>query len=283
MGNINERPLKVVAIPLAALAVALVLMVSWGHRTSGEAEAIDTSGVNFSMTISGCDEGTVTTKAGDATCSLAAGGTFTVNFDLNSLPPDLPDSEPDGVNGYELIGMAASFSGVQYKTGTYTALHGESIFAPREPPLGSFGVIGLTNDIIFYPPCTPPDEASFIGCESTAKGLTVWTADFNCGNSGFVELHPRLQVSEGGSFETYVRAITSRTYRETDSERITVNCPPKPVGGIALDADLIGLALEASEPSSGNAGLPLSIAAAVATGIVALCGAAWYARRRVPS
>ena len=279
MGTINVRPLKVVAVALAAVGVTLALMLSWGHGTRGEAEAVDLSGVNFSMSINGCDEGTVTTKGGDATCSLASGGTFTVNFDLDSIPI-LPDAEPDGVFGYEIIGMAASFSGVQYKTGTYTALHGQSIFAPREPPLGTFGVIGLTNDVIFHPPCTPPDEASFIGCESTAKGLTMWTADFNCGNSGFIALHPMLPVSEGGAFETYVRNIASLTYRETDSERITVNCPPKPaVGGIALDTELRAPALETLEPSSGNAGLLLSMAAAVATGIVALCGDAWQARR----
>ncbi|MCH8949580.1 MAG: hypothetical protein IIB87_04300, partial [Chloroflexi bacterium] len=60
------------------------MMLSWGHGTSGEAEAVNTSGQNFSMSISGCAEGTVTTKGGDAKCSLATSSTFTVNVDLNA-------------------------------------------------------------------------------------------------------------------------------------------------------------------------------------------------------
>ena len=55
-------------------------------------------------------------------------------------------------------------------------------------------------------------------------------------------------------------------------------CPP--VGGIAVDPDLGALALETPESSSGNSGLLVGIVAAVATGVVALGGAAWYAKRR---
>ena len=76
------------------MGVTLALMLSWGHGTRGEAEAVDLSGVNFSMSISGCDEGTVTTKGGDATCSLASGGTFTLTPHLNRIPPPLDDPPP---------------------------------------------------------------------------------------------------------------------------------------------------------------------------------------------
>ena len=55
--------------------------------------------------------------------------------------------------------------------------------------------------------------------------------------------------------------------------------PPPPVGGIAVDPDLGAIALETPEPSKDNSGLLGGIAAA--TGVLALGGAAWYARRRV--
>ena len=55
--------------------------------------------------------------------------------------------------------------------------------------------------------------------------------------------------------------------------------PPPPVGGIAVDPDLGPLVLETPASSSGSAGLLLGIAAAAATGVVLLGGAARYARR----
>ena len=58
----------------------------------------------------------------------------------------------------------------------------------------------------------------------------------------------------------------------------TANCA---VGGVAFEPNLGALALTAPEPSNDNSRLSAGIAAAVATGVVALAGAAWYARKRV--
>ena len=56
-----------------------------------------------------------------------------------------------------------------------------------------------------------------------------------------------------------------------------------PTGGIAVDPDLGALTLETPGSSGGNPGLLVGIAAAVATGVVALGGGVWYASRRVTS
>ena len=64
---------------------------------------------------------------------------------------------------------------------------------------------------------------------------------------------------------------------------LPTDTPVPPVGGIAVDPDLGALALETAGSSGNTAGLPLGIVAAVATGVVALAVAAWYARRRVHS
>ena len=58
----------------------------------------------------------------------------------------------------------------------------------------------------------------------------------------------------------------------------TANCVI-PVGGVAFDPDLGALSLTTPERSGGNSRLAAGIAAAA--GVVALAGAAWYARKRV--
>ena len=55
--------------------------------------------------------------------------------------------------------------------------------------------------------------------------------------------------------------------------------PPTPVGGVALDPDLSALPV-ATTDEGGHAGLLASAVAAAAAGVVALGGAAWYAKRR---
>ena len=55
---------------------------------------------------------------------------------------------------------------------------------------------------------------------------------------------------------------------------------PGPVGGIAELPEIAGAALEAVDSSGTNAGILAGVAGAVAAGVVALGGAAWYARKR---
>ena len=56
---------------------------------------------------------------------------------------------------------------------------------------------------------------------------------------------------------------------------------PRLAAAVSNAGGLGMLALDTPEPSSNNTGLLVGIVVAVATGVVALGGAAWYARRRV--
>ena len=55
--------------------------------------------------------------------------------------------------------------------------------------------------------------------------------------------------------------------------------PDPSVGGIAELAEVAGTPLDAAGSSGGNAGILAGVAVAIAAGVVALGGAAWYARR----
>jgi hypothetical protein len=60
-----------------------------------------------------------------------------------------------------------------------------------------------------------------------------------------------------------------------------VYAPPTKVGGAAQDLpDIAGAPLEAPDSSGGNGGALVGLIAGVTAGVVALGGAAWYARRR---
>lgn len=63
----------------------------------------------------------------------------------------------------------------------------------------------------------------------------------------------------------------------------TGTMPDPPVGGIAELPEVAGTPLETDGSSGPSASVVAGIVAAVATGLVALIGAAWYARRRVIS
>lgn len=56
-----------------------------------------------------------------------------------------------------------------------------------------------------------------------------------------------------------------------------------PVGGLSVDlaGDETGLPLERAQSSGGNAGLLAGIAASISAVVIAVTGAAWYARRRL--
>lgn len=260
-----------IEVPRQRLAGGLLLAISmaflaWGHASS--ARAVDTSGFDMSLNITGCAEGTVTTRAAPAKCTLAVGSTFSVSYDLDSIP-FLPDTDSDGINGYSAISMVSAFSGVQYKPGTFIPLHGVD-GGTQEPPLGPLDPNGIFGIIYFPTPCTPPDVADPV-CESDAKHLTAWTAEFNCAASGSIEILPRA----GGLVTIIGQPMASLPAVRS----IAINCMT-PVGGIAVDPDLSTLQIEPSD----SAGVRVGLLVAIAVGGAAAVGAAgWYAWRRATS
>ena len=81
----------------------------------------------------------------------------------------------------------------------------------------------------------------------------------------------------GQGQETLMRLVEAQHITE-----ITPTPVPTPVGGGAQDLpDMAAAPLEAPDSSGGSGGALAGLIAAVAAGVVALGGAAWYARRRL--
>ena len=160
-----------------------------------------------------------------------------------------------------------------------------------------------------------PTLPATIDLNSTSAGLTVYGDDFldrsgfsvaagDINSDGIDDLIIGAAQADGsgigtdcGTGQVGDRCSSGETYvifggPQGPTPTPTATVPPTdtpvpptpPVGGIAFDPDPSALALTTPEASSGKAGLA-GIAAAVATGVVALggaaLGAAWYARRRV--
>jgi hypothetical protein len=91
----NYKVLGVFALPLAALAVAAVLL-SMNLGTTKQASAAGGAPVDLSLSSTGCDS-----TVGPTTCNVSGGATFTVNFNVLKFAPG-------GYGGYDL---SVSYSG----------------------------------------------------------------------------------------------------------------------------------------------------------------------------
>ena len=108
-------------------------------------------------------------------------------------------------------------------------------------------------------------------------GLNVAVA----GDTGIVgALQEDALGSDAGAAYVFDLLLTKPTATPTTTNTPTITpTPPPPIGGIALEADLRALPLQTGDPESAQ-WLAMIAAIAAIAGLVALGGAAWYARRR---
>jgi hypothetical protein len=195
------------------------------------------------------------TAAGEpATCSLAGGATFTLEVSLNSLPAGVPNYE-----GFDIL---LEYGGVSSKDNASAAAWPDCAFPASffEP-----GLVALSCAAFTAP--------------STYTGL-IGTNEFNCTESGSITMAGSQEGETGlSSF-----APVNRVYQEGTDETLTINCVEAPipiptvppVGGLGVFPDI-----DETDPSGRNTALVPGIAAVAAACAIALCGAAWYGRRRV--
>ena len=103
--------------------------------------------------------------------------------------------------------------------------------------------------------------------------------DFTCtefpGSQESVTLVHGVPTGDNPVGDTYLVDDALGELAEDDSESLTINCIP-PVGGIAELPDVAAAPVEAGGSSGPGVALVAAIAGAV---VIALSGAAWYARR----
>lgn len=261
--NVRRFRLLGLAVPLLAAAAVALVMLPWGHGTSGEAEAT-TGSPDLSINIGGAkDDGSgadcTTQKTGGPTkCSVTTDSQFTVNVRIDKLGANFPS----GYDGFQArLNFSAGLT-LKNRVGTTELDQWPDCEIPAEDKTGVGAGTYRAGCIVFFGP-----SSFYVG--------EVMNVDFSCGSTPGQE---SVTLDHGTPADSHVDLIADPDPDET----LTINCGG--VGGIAeVDSDLAGLALEAPEQSGGNTGLLIAIAAAVATGVVALGGAAWYTRKRVIS
>lgn len=129
-------------------------------------------------------------------------------------------------------------------------------------------------------PMSSPSEASNDGPGDCQRSLTrVTPATFNVTNpwaksndvTAFALANPSPTNNAGN--------VGSLVATDTNMNGIA-DCRETAVGGIAGLPDLASAPLETTDSSGGSAGFLAAVAAAGAVAVIALGGAAWYARRR---
>lgn len=294
MKVIHARHVKLMAVPLVALAVALLLVLTWGASGATTTQATEGSKTQMDLVINQASPPVTCNSKTDSTCNIALGGPFTISV--------IPSVRP--VGGYAGWVTLVEYGNLNYLPGPGPVGGGEikwdqTFFQSRNPDFasGKEGDVQHSDVSSFFPdPGNPVSQqkSSLVNLDFTCSGNNKTPGETFAQK---VRLVPRSETPAGSIY------INNGIADAPNVSQITITCkvpatdtptptatvpptdtpvpPPPPVGGLAFDPDPNALALPTSESSS-NAGLPAVVAAAVAVGGGAL-GAAWYARRRVGS
>jgi hypothetical protein len=192
-GGINWK--RLVAVGGAALAIVAL----WGYAGSSPAAA--SPNVDFSMAIpeaQGCN-----TVAGNTTCTLQPGSTFTVNVSL--------DSFPDTVTQYQGFDAAIGYTGAVTSADDATTSAWPDCGFPAAHYTAGFVAMGCSVGV---PPAGP----------STYLGL-IGTNHFRCGPYGDATL-----TLKHGRGNTELVVSNTRIYVEdvNTPETITLSCGATP-------------------------------------------------------
>ena len=268
------------ALALAA-AAGLAFVLASGHQQAKPTQAVTSP--EYSMQIVGGGEkapnpgqtppptGCNTKTPTDNNCSVPAGTEFTVQVFLNKL--NLPELDGDTIAGY---------GAVQIRLNTTVGLtlknrNAVEEFGPAQAPFWPDCAIRAENKGVntYLATCTIGQLTN----ESTYTGL-VMEADYTCGSPG-VESKEQVSMVHGVPADTHLvdelGGLVLSNGGATDT--ITVVCQSG-VGGITELPEVEEAPLEAAGSSGTSVGVLAGIAAAAVAGVVALGGAAWYARRQ---
>jgi hypothetical protein len=189
----NYKVLGVLALPVAALAVAAVMLsMSLGSNKTAEANQPN-AGLEWSIAVGGCS------SAGDAkgNCVVNQGSTFNAVVSLDSIAGI-------GNGSYDAIGVTVNYTGVASKDNPDITWSGCAFEAPATGP--GFVNAGCAGGI-----SAPP---------STVTG-PVFDSDFNCTADGTLTL-------THGAAETLIIDSKGKTSTEAGPDVLNIDCAPAP-------------------------------------------------------
>ncbi len=234
MKTTHVHPFRLLAVPLLGLAVALLLMLGWGHGISQHAAAND-PGVDFKMEVKtngtgGCSTDIVPepTAKGDVVCFVPVNGSFDVSIQLIAL---------GGATGSaDYVQMA-----LQWTAG---------LTGPFDSPSKLVSVSNCSG--------TTATAAPFLGVPHTAASACValplpftdaqalaarTTFEMNCSSTPSQQLITMRSEQVDKKNFTLVGEVNPQVdHSEGADEVITINCVPPPPpdkdgDGIADDVD----------------------------------------------
>ncbi len=246
---------------LAPILAAGVLTFSRDHESVPHIDAQETVDLSIAVDGAGCD-----TKGVNPTrCKVAASSLFTVIVSINDV--SLVDADMDTKAGY--LGMQARLNysaglTLKQRAGTSEVVWPDCGFAYEEQLAQEYMAGCATN----------------IGANESVFTGQVVAVDFTCSTLGSETVSMVHGVPDVGNTvgDTHILDELAGELAEAGSESLTIHCVS--VGGIAELPEVAGMPLETPGSSGTSTTVLASVAGAVATGILALGSAAWYARRR---
>ena len=301
---------------LAAMGVTLALMLTWAHPGAAPVEA-NSSSVDFAMNVvsggtpaggGGCSTNgnPPPTSKGAAVCAVALNSTFVVEVQLKDIGEVATNVVyPGAYQIHTVVGWTAGLTGPGDSGSAKTASIVSCVGTPS------------TEVPFMAQPQTAKARCNAVGAFTTLQAEAVTGRfELNCGSSASQEQVSMVLASPKAD-GTHIFWFYGRISDGNSSEVITIDCggveaatdtpvpptntpvpppptdtpvpppptdtpvPPPSVGGIAADPDLGTLALETPERTSNNRNILAAVATAAVGMVVALGGAAVYARRRV--
>jgi hypothetical protein len=187
-------------------------------------------GLDFSIgvdTVGGPADDCGTDIGQNTKCAIEAGGTFRLNIYLNAL---------GGIAEYGGFDLIVGFAGVESKDTPDANVWPDCFTEAMNTSFPGLEALGCAVE--------PPNDVL-----SSYTGL-VGTMDFNCNESGTVEL-----LHGNGNTALVNGNITSHHEASGGSEALTINCFEPPVGGISRAAAAANSAPEQQAAAEGALGL----------------------------
>jgi hypothetical protein len=207
---VNGRTATMTAMTLAALAALLAVFVMWapGSSRGRSAQAATDPSVDFSISSSGCNSSGLPT----ATCTVAADATFSLAFNLNSLPGN------GSYVGYD--------SNVSYTSGLTTSGTGLHLTGSGNWPDCVFNASDFSNPGLATTGCS----LGLGGTPSTYTG-SLYHLDFACRTPATTQ--QTITILHGAGL-TDTLDDTLASHSEAADETLTITCgagTPTPCSG----------------------------------------------------
>ena len=262
----TRRLIAAGAVLVAAAVLALLLGVS--------AQLIDrasaASGGGPEMALSLASGGTC--SALPTKCEVPTGAKFEVSIDAVQIPSNGYPRVQAWIHYGDALGDQTNAGFAKAFSITWVDCEAGNFLVTNTDQGGSANRDSLSFACQTF--LIPPGPESFVVGSLFTFSLTCTSSE----STTLIELLPLGESPAGSAGTTFVSQLGADIVSKVSD--LTVRCVEQPpVGGIALDADLRSLPLETNSPDASRWSVTLALAVGAAS-LAALCGAAWYARRR---